>query len=54
MGIFQVGWNQASIAFLTSCVPHLQTINRPILFDIFDIEVDANSSLDEANGTLYV
>jgi hypothetical protein len=46
VGIFEVGGDEASVAFLSGCVPHLESEVTAVAVEVFDVEVDADCILD--------
>lgn len=46
MGVLQVRWNETAIAFLSSCVPHLQAVIYSVSSDVLDVEIDADCRLN--------
>jgi hypothetical protein len=47
VGIFQIGRNETAIPFLSSRVPHLQTVVLAVFIDVFDAEINSDSGLNE-------
>lgn len=52
MSVFEVGWDEAAIALLSSCVPHLQPIDVPVSGEVSYIEIDSNCGLNHGKDTV--
>jgi hypothetical protein len=52
--IFEVGWDETAVSFLSGSVPHLKAVAMSVFGDVFDVEIDADSCLDEGGITPWV